>query len=299
MYKLVATILLLLFAQSPWNEAVAKIVLLDKPVSVQQRGLHQWVDAFSLKWKRRLDDLDFSHLHGTQCAQIKEIPGCYLCVSYLQETMNYMFTRISSFAEGGYDPARSPIRDWTHEYHRSNLLRIGGHDIKGRDIIDFYRIARKRGILHARENEFGREILPKLRKKHGDRFVVLSVSVQGEGFIGGTVGHEAMHAQFFLDEPYRTTTIKYHKDLHWRERKAMEQLLGDLKYDTRDKILMANEIMAYLLEPGGETRYFKEWVPRCANELRQLLIAAGTPPIEVPLIDPILFPGLKWERPNQ
>ncbi len=269
------------------------LILRDRPVRLQGDGLFRWADAIGKIYKPKIDAFHFKGWEDyTECAEVVGLPSVYLCLSYELAVMNRMFTRLSAFSEGQYrdKPGREPLREMEHRYTIASVKRTAGHDIRGKAAIDFFKVGRRDKSLNEWERRFERQALRTIVEKYGDRFVLLAASIDSPGSLVSTVGHEILHAQFFTDEVFRGTTIEYYQSLHASRRKAMVKVLAKLGYAADDAELMANEMMAYLLNPdaGAAAAYFRKWVPECSDQLLENLAYAGSPAIQLPSRDPRL-----------
>ena len=98
------------------------------------------------------------------------------------------------------------------------------------------------------ENEFfRREILPRIEKDSPENVVYISSS--SDTLSDNVVSHEIYHARFFLNTAYKNAVIDYYNNhLSKDQQKMFEKSVESVGYNPEDRVLMANEFQAYMLD---------------------------------------------------
>jgi hypothetical protein len=227
----------------------------------------------------------------TECAATEEIKGAFLCQSYTQEGMNAALARTGAFVEGldGIKP-RTLV---THDNHDIQLSfrRIGGHDYVGKDLKAFFDFItnecakatdKKNVCLSPAEEEFYHDfILPQLRINPD--FVVITFAARSNMAWDDVVTHEIMHAQYFLQEKFRSAVDAFwENDVSASDKTKIQKLLNAIGYAVYvDPLLLKNEFQAYILMEGAESSHLSRWVDAMRPALLAKLKAAGAVPVQV------------------
>ncbi len=229
-------------------------------------------------------DVEDSATGYTECAPIAELEGGHVCASSSSAFMNRALLRASLFAEGNFGAVRGKVASTSDPAYRYGLVDAGGHDLRSEHLGAFWtgveRACAELGATYCATREerllFEVYILPLLAQ--GRPFALIAFP-SDDG--GAAIAHEIFHAQYFLQAPYRETTDRF-----WDERVSAtdkESVRNTLSavYDVTDDVLVRNEFMAYVLQPGGELHLLATFVPDYRTTLRDALTRAGTPPLQV------------------
>jgi hypothetical protein len=220
------------------------------------------------------------------CAEVAEIRGAVLCLFKDVVVGNLAFYRAATWIEGTRTAGpRRFLGDYA-EYR--DVLRpparfVDGFDLTGRDLLAYRDAATaacpsdRNACLNQTETQLFERLLPRLIHQRPD--VVILAAGYGKPAI---VGHELLHAQYFLFAKYRAVVDCYFDRVLDDAERA--EVTADLKdeYDVADPFLVRNEFQAYLLQPGETTH-----LPRLRATLRQELLgilreAGGFPVLPSP-----------------
>jgi len=227
----------------------------------------------------------------TECAETAEIPGVFLCQSFFQNDLNGIFGRLSFYAEGGYELGRGTLVDTKNWELVALNLTTQGHDLKRGDLLEAFgkmsdacSKGKKDLCPTPYEAEFYRKILVPISRQYKS-FVVLGFSYQAFDTYQSNVGHEMMHAQYFMIKNYQDAVHEYWlsipDDKPDSDREKIKKALAEEGYDPKDDALMENEFQAYVLEPGAEDDRLGQFVPAHRAPLTQVLRKHGVAPIQV------------------
>jgi len=229
-------------------------------------NIARWRDELKMGSEERIREDQEPETGSTECIEMAEIPNAFLCLSYLQETMNRIFYRASLFAEGGKDRNRGAILPLSSNDYAKGLVLAKGHDLTFADLRAFFSLNEP---LNVHEMEFRDQIWNKLAER--SEGVILGFSIQNVASYEDAVSHEALHAQFFLNDRLReAVTDFYTKALSVAHRTVAERELGRF-YNTNDIPVMANEVFAYLLQRNANRWHLRELVQPCARQLLDYL----------------------------
>ncbi len=218
----------------------------------------------------------------TECIEFSDLPGVVLCGSYEQITMNYTFMRASWFAEGGAGYKKGEVARLGDLKYRQQVVLGKGHDIQSHDLAAFFR--------HATDlNPYELQLKEALNPLFGRAtpFVVIGFSIQNPNNYRSTVGHELVHAQYFLSQAVRDVVHYYYREVLNKNPVQLAKalaILTALKYDIDDPDFVANEVAAFLLEPDAEVNgRFKELVKAgCREQLLNEFVRRHVKLITIP-----------------
>jgi len=277
---------LALFSAGPaaWADGVT---LLPDKVSAHS-GVRDWRARMDEKGRALIKEGKLDPAGYMECAETAELAGVAMCQSFFQLDLNKTFGRASIFAEGGYVLSKGAIAKHDDPDMLKLNLTTDGHDLKSSDLNTFF------GKIHAAcaagnaalcpnpaEEQLYRNVLTPMAKKY-KRFVVIGFSYQSFGDYQGDVGHEIMHAQYFMDPRYHDAVTRFWRaDVSGEQKRRIREALQAEAYDSHDENLMINEFQAFVLEPGGDEDFLKAFVPPYREKLIAALRKAGAPPIEI------------------
>ena len=251
-------------------------------------GVNPWRHEVNAKSRKLNIDGDWPEVGHTEYREVSELPGAFIFLSFLQWDMNMIFTRASIYAEGGYKAASKTVVPHDHPDVEKLNRTTSGQDLKSDDIIEFFKKAIQLGKtdpkykLNSAEAEFYYKVLPILRKKR-KRFVVLAFSYQSMFTYQENVGHEIMHAQYFLLPKYRKVVKKFWKNrVRPNDKTEIRAILSQQAgHDPADEALMENEFQAYTLEVGAENDLLQRYLKSYRTGLRNALKTEGFTPIQI------------------
>jgi|GEM_PF-3560417 len=266
--------------------AAPAVVLLPDPIDVED-GIHAWREKIHAAGGAMVKDDALSDAGYTECAEAKQIPGTYVCLSFFAIDMNRIFGRASVYAEGGFGRPRGSFpADSDADVRKLNLL-VEGQDLKSEDLTAFFdgmraRCARgeRSRCLNRAESLFYETVFRPAAAKY-PRFVFLSFASQSFDSYQSNLGHELLHAQYMLRPEFKETIDAFWDALPEPDKAGVRKILDQNAYDPHDEYLMRNEFQAYVLEPESDEDLLKEFVPKYAPALTRALAARGLSPIRV------------------
>jgi hypothetical protein len=218
-----------------------------------------------------------------EIAEVKELPGAYLVANYGQFQMNMVFMRASIFSEGLFGFPQGSVVKWSEI---PDVFRaVGGHDIPSKTLIEFYQAVTEKCktdpeycLSKTEEEVFTEFILP--RAAEGTDFVLVTYAILSAGDYNEVALHELYHAQYFLDPGYRAVVDEFWRDALTESERQSVRLSLSVIYDPSNELLMANELQAYMLQPGGEKNLMtRTYIPLFKQSLGELLTEAGHRPL--------------------
>lgn len=221
----------------------------------------------------------------TECAEVIEIKGAYLCASGSLKEMNEALARASIYTEGLFGVAPKTIVALDSDAYTYSAM-INGHDLRSESLKEFWQDLQaacridQRKCPQSKEKElFEQFIVPKL--KEGRPFVIVTYALRGGIPWDEVVTHELMHAQYFLEPMFRSVA-----DTFWAQRvsssdkQAAKEILGVI-YNVNDELLLKNEFQAYMLMSGAETSMLPTLVAKYRQPMLDAMKAKGVTPIQV------------------
>ena len=132
--------------------------------------------------------------------------------------------------------------------------------------------------MNKQEKEiFEKYILPTAQTH--EKFVLITTNPTG-GYYSEIVGHEILHAQYFLNEVYRNTVDDFwNTKVSDASKTTVKRALSS--YDTTNDYVMKNEFQAYILMYGAENFSLRMLVSKYGPTLRATLKQNGTPAVEI------------------
>jgi hypothetical protein len=216
------------------------------------------------------------------CAEIEEIRGTVLCLFDDIVTGNLAFYRAATWIEGSRSAAAGHFVPNYSVY--ADALKppgayVDGVDLPFHDLKAYYDAALaacandKSVCLNAHETALFEKFLMPLQRQRGD-YVILGTSYGKPAIIG----HEILHAQYFLFPKFRAVVDCYF-EVRLSE-KSRQDVIADLaeSYDAKNPFLMRNEFQAYLLQEG-ETSHLPRLRATDRRSLLQALHDAGNFPV--------------------
>jgi hypothetical protein len=250
------------------------------------------VPAWDLEYGQKVEKMTAAKSYPadgyTECRETEEIRSAYLCISNTQKGMNSSLGRASAFIEGVGGP-RGELVKQTDPTYVSYKTRIGGHDLRGADLLRFNdavveACAKSKDdpayCYNAYEKDiFENFILP--RAKKDPNFVVITFGHTSNMDWREVVTHEILHAQYFIDPKFRAIADQFWNDALEDEDRAEVRDALSAYYDPEDELLMRNEFQAYMLMAGAENNLLREFVSRYRKPLFVDLAKAGIKPVQV------------------
>ena len=179
-------------------------------------GLTPWHQSFQKKVSKMRRNPTYLALGYRECASVQEIPGVYLCLNYTTLGMARGLARASIFIEGlGKQVSALPFPKGTLLPLDSPALEnysnaIQGMDLKGQDLQKFYDVLLRKcadtGDVNWCPNKYEQEMFEQFVLPHFQRdqhFVVITHALVSKTPYQNIVSHEIMHAQYFLQPPFR------------------------------------------------------------------------------------------------
>jgi len=266
--------------------ASAKISV-EAPLTVTT-GVPSWESSFK-KTVASLKQANTYPADGyTECRETVEIPNAFLCLYNTQRGMNSALARSSFYIEGtgGQKGVIPKQNDRSLESMKS---KIGGHDLKGVDLLRFDHASTAACSAGGKdvnvcnnsyeEDVFINLIRPETQKS--SKFVLITFASQSNMDWREVVTHEILHAQYFNDARFQEIADRFwDKDMTEPERESVRNAL-ERYYDKSDELLMKNEFQAYMLMAGAEYNQLASFVPKYRARLLKYLSDAGIAPIQV------------------
>lgn len=231
-----------------------------------------------------------------ECRETKEVANTILCHFNNKEEMGYALARASCFIEGSFcSHPRGTVIGFNDPGFRTALLSINGFDLKGSDLITFYKAAVQKCAetksdefcLNHFEKKFFENMIRPWSEAQPNFVLITFARFSGEHWHKSLV-HEIMHAQYFQDLRYREIVENYWKtQLKEKDRIAIRSALS-VAYDPKDEFLMINEFQAYLLQAGGEepSSLLHKFVSAHRDRLIKRLEDKGIHPVQVKITVP-------------
>lgn len=272
------------FFSSSW----AKVEYSDSQVMVTT-GVKSWVEEFSQRVEDLEEDKKYPENGLTECRETKEIKRTILCLSYMQEDMNYNLARASFFVEGLADWPTGEVINHSHRYLLRYSPMIGGHDLKLTDLLRFYQrvdevceeTQSEDYCLSSHEKEMYNNLITLLSEEN-EEAVVITFAVHSTLHYYEVVSHEVLHAQYFLDPAYRSVIDEYwENDVSEQDKNLARRSLERYYNVHEDELLLKNEFQAYVLMANAEDNLLWFFLNSHRGPLLDKLKAKGAEPIQV------------------
>ena len=252
--------------------------LADDPVRVES-ALSEWTEQLAAVG----DVADANLPLGlTECRWVFEVQGALLCGVYRLDAMNGMLARATMYIEGMVIGRRGEIVSTVDSVNETAARSIGGHDLRWEDLTGFYDavadacLTEEPMCLTPSEAAM-HDLLERAAEVDGD-LVVIAFAIRSPLRPYAVVGHEILHAQYFLEPDYREAVDLYWANIPADERQQIVDLLAQ-DYDAEDELLMRNEFQAYILDPIAHSNLLEDFVDAHQEPLTAALVSAGTPPV--------------------
>ncbi|MCB0308811.1 MAG: hypothetical protein KDD48_05520 [Bdellovibrionales bacterium] len=232
------------------------IRLVDEPIDLYQiasfkQAILSRPEALSDKGKT---------VGATDCRKVNniDVENTYLCLSADMLNQNIIFTRASVFSEGTKYQPSGKIISFNDRSFEEFVTQIGGHDIPGKVLLEFFRQAEAKkaelGDLAPHETLFKINVLSNIEEvQSGEDFVVITAHANVPiSQLKGVISHETLHAQYFqnLDVQDAAKTF-WEKNVTSTDQRDFLKLLSHM-YDTNNLFVMVNEFLAYVGQFGYE-----------------------------------------------
>lgn len=204
--------------------------------------------------------------------------------------MNNALGRASFFIEGtAGNNTKGVVVTQDDSTYVSYKTMIGGHDLKGPDLLRFHKqvlkdCAASNNDANICYNSYEKDmienfVIPYSQKMPG--FVVISFASQSSMDWRDVVTHEVMHAQYFNQPMFQKIVDEFWtKDVTEMDREAIRFRLSQ-NYDSSDEFLMKNEFQAYILMAGAIYSQLGGFVGKYREPLMKRLEANQIYPIQV------------------
>ena len=272
----------LLFASS-----ADALMHVDRPIKVESE-IPMWNEEYDAKVAKMKAANTYPADGYTECRETIEIKSAFLCLSNTQKGMNSSLGRASFYIEGLDGKKNTVVLQDDAKYQRYKHM-IGGHDLRGADLLRFNDAAEEFCRANGRQenfcpNSYEKDIFENFIVPYAKRdpsFVVITFASQSSMGWRDVVTHEIMHAQYFNDPKYRKICDDFWaKEVSAEEQKAIKQVLARY-YDATDELLMKNEFQAYMLMAGASRSQLSRFVPKYRDKLMKQLEQAGVRPIQI------------------
>jgi hypothetical protein len=219
-----------------------------------------------------------------ECREAVELSHTFVCLSFDQRNMNLAFMRASYFVE------RSQVILSHDDYSlKSYIEDIGGHDLKGQDLLRFYEASKlaceqsgndKNICLNNQERELFEEfLLPEI--KQNPNFVVITYAVKSSLYYESILSHEILHAQYFTQPKFQAVVDKFWaQNVSDPDKRAIKKMLSSI-YDVENEYVLKNEFQAYVLQVNATTDGLGRIAEKYQVDLLNALKRQGLRPIGV------------------
>jgi hypothetical protein len=263
-------------------------VILSTPIKVET-GIPGWNAQFTKFVSQKKKNKNYSSTGLTECRAVQEIPGAHVCLSYDQKDMNLALGRASSYIEGTGGNTKGVLINQDDKVFHSFLYDIGGHDLKGASLLNFYEVVQK-ACSESNEDEnvcfskneselFSNFIIPAI--KENPNFVLITYSLISSMDYENILSHEIMHAQYFLDSNFRDVVDHFWDSKVSEMDKIAIRNIFSKNYDPNDEFLMKNEFQAYLLQADAEKAWLKKYLLKYRGALISALLKNSSRPVQV------------------
>ena len=202
--------------------------------------------------------------------------------------MNLALTRAGVFIEG-HAGLKGKIISHDEPELLDLLEMISGHDMKGEDLISFYKAAslackasdyNSNICLNTQEKElFEKFILPEVAKN--PNFVIITYALYSNLSYVDVVTHELLHAQYFTDAIFRKVVDNFwKKEVTIKDKEKFRKILSEVQ-DASNDYLMMNEFQAYILQAESENGSFDIFINKYKKLLLKSLLKEGKKPISI------------------
>lgn len=263
-------------------------VLVGESIKVE-KDVPAWYASYEDSLINNQDGRAYSKENIIECRRVEELNGVHLCLNLTQNGMNQSLARATSFIEGLAGP-KGVLIDHNKPELAQFLREIGGHDLRGKDLILFYKEAMqaceksnhdKNICLSNQEQDlFESYLLPEIAKN--PNFVVITFAVLSNMNYEDVVTHEIMHAQYFTDDLFRETIDNFwEKKVSSTDKEKIIHILSSAGYNMDDELLMKNEFQAYILQSNAEKGLLVEFVEKYSESLRAKLAKKNRSPLMI------------------
>lgn len=239
--------------------AHAKVILnLDDKINAHH-GIDQWTKEIKQNAQKELSTFKNDADGYTECRETTELPGVYLCGTYLQRDMNALLMRATIHSDGYREYPKGSLVTTDNLRAKSALDILNGHDIPSEEFAEFYKKVDRecsdgsaKYCLTSAESIFRHNVMEPLLATHHS-FVIIAYSVQSLKPPNEVVSHEMLHAKYFRHAAYRKKIqLFWHTQMTQNERTAIESVLSELGYDKHSEDTMINEFQAYIMQVGSD-----------------------------------------------
>jgi hypothetical protein len=210
--------------------------------------------------------------HYIECAEIKELPGTFICCSFYQQDVNDALTRAGIFMGAGKGMKAGTVVKHS-DFPLINYKKlVAGHNLPGAIVTDFFAEIESATDKQLKPNAAEQAFLNHfIKSKQIDalngQFYLIGISIQTTKDQKGVISHEIFHAYHFLNPKYRDTVLRFWRDhVSAGDKTAITKEVG-LAYNTEDENLVVDEFQAYLVQNNAEKDRMKAFVTKYRNPL--------------------------------
>ena len=255
------------------------------PASVEASAVTNGPDSLSTS----VSEFSRSVTPGSiDCRFLTDIPGTLLCLTLSTTQLRTLMGRVSYFVEGV--PNRKLVPESDAAYMASPQAAYAGHDIMASDFNQFYAQTEQacagnaQLCLNEDEAKLKTIIQGAASAHHSSNYVVIAAQAETD-MLNAVVGHELLHARFFLNEHYQEIVTDFWKNsVTAADKVRIQTMLGRI-YDVagvtitpekvegseKARLLLLNEFQAYILMLGGENFELAGQVPTYKPRLKSAL----------------------------
>jgi len=252
------------------------------PVLVNN-GIHSW----QLSFRKNLESFNSKEAQSgnagyMECAEMVELPGAFICQGD-KPKIDRSFGRASSYIESKGSSEKRTVVKKDDPTFRKQMKEIEAHDLLGSDLLEFHdqvnKICAETGDDQLCPSDDEKELFDQLivpLSQDVKKFVVLAFSEKpGSKATATILGHELLHAQYFLQDSFREIVDQFWEEQITAKDKAYFSKKLEPDYDIHNSFLLKNEFQAYLLEPAAFSSCFYQILdkPRGKTYRRNLIEA--------------------------
>lgn len=166
--------------------------------------------------------------------------------------------RSASSPEGDAKQTAGQMIEFRHPAYAAYFYYVGGHDIRSKELGEFFGLICSESdpecAPNAHEAAFPKNVLTPIQAREGDSpFVLITAALQVTGDPKVTISHEALHAQYFMNERVQEIVKDYYYKVLTPEERAQFEAKWSPFYDFKNnEFVKLNEFFSYTVELNGE-----------------------------------------------